>query len=193
MEDYPGSTDYRTTLTEWVLAFTTHGRHISQLNIWRLIMIASMRGYITGYRITLAWTATTWHTSPSASSVCFVSGLSCSAIFNSVLNLLWRTWAPLSILAVYAMTVKNKKHKISLIIFGALLAYALWLTCRPVKIIAVHHTGNHSAAILVNNLPFTDRDKIAWWQENRAMLKEKYDLPAPADNGFFSVTVWLLS
>ncbi|AIX73697.1 MAG: DUF943 family protein [Mixta calida] len=89
------------------------------------------------------------------------------------------------------MTVKNKKHKISLIIFGALLAYALWLTCRPVKIIAVHHTGNHSAAILVNNLPFTDRDKIAWWQENRAMLKEKYDLPAPADNGFFSVTVWL--
>ncbi|AUX93557.1 DUF943 family protein [Mixta gaviniae] len=88
------------------------------------------------------------------------------------------------------MTIKNRKRKILLVVFGVLFAYALWLTYRPVEIVAVHHRGNNFSAILVKNFPFTDRSKINWWLENRDILKEKYNVPDPDENGPFSIIVW---
>ena len=85
----------------------------------------------------------------------------------------------------------NKKGKILLLAGTALLIYALWLLLRPVEIVAVHHRNNNFSAILVKSFPFTDKGKIHWWLENRAMLKEKYHVPDPDSKGFFSVTVWL--
>ncbi|SQK77400.1 Enterobacterial putative membrane protein (DUF943) [Tatumella ptyseos] len=57
-----------------------------------------------------------------------------------------------------------------------LMSYLLWLTCRPVEIIAVHKKDNYSS-VLVNNFPFTERGRINCWQENKQMLKNRYGVP----------------
>ena len=70
------------------------------------------------------------------------------------------------------MTVKNKKILILVFLTGCvLLGYWLWLSLRPVAIVAVHEDGSH-ASVLVKTFPFTDRGKINWWLKNKDMLKK---------------------
>ncbi|MBU5378544.1 MAG: DUF943 family protein [Pantoea sp.] len=88
------------------------------------------------------------------------------------------------------MTVKNKK--ILILVFLAacvLLGYWLWLSLRPVAIVAVHEDGSH-ASVLVKAFPFTDRGKINWWLKNKDMLKKKYNIPKPSSSGYFAVVFW---
>lgn len=88
--------------------------------------------------------------------------------------------------------MKNKKAIALLFLAGCVfLGYWLWLSLRPVEIIAVHHRESNFSAILVKNTPLTDKGKINWWMENKAIFKEKYNIPNPAEDGSFSVTVWL--
>ncbi|MGV3347080.1 DUF943 family protein [Enterobacteriaceae bacterium LUAb1] len=88
------------------------------------------------------------------------------------------------------MRVKNKKTIALLTLAGcALSGYWLWLSLRPVEIVAVHKDGEFSS-VLVRNFPFTDRGKINWWLKNKGMLKEKYHIPQPEKNGFFSIVFW---
>ncbi len=75
------------------------------------------------------------------------------------------------------------------LIVCALLGYVLWLSLRPVEIVAVHKDGEFSS-VLVKNFPFTDKGKISWWLNNKEMLKEKYRTPEPASDGFFAITFW---
>jgi len=86
--------------------------------------------------------------------------------------------------------VKNKKT-IALVTLAVCVSsvYWLWLSLRPVEIVAVHKDGEFSS-VLVRNFPFTDRGKISWWLKNKSMLKEKYDIPQPGRNGFFSIVFW---
>ncbi|MBT0723952.1 DUF3289 family protein [Rosenbergiella sp. S61] len=57
------------------------------------------------------------------------------------------------------MTVKNKKILILVFLTGCvLLGYWLWLSLRPVAVVAVHDNGNYSY-VLVRNFPLTDREK----------------------------------
>jgi hypothetical protein len=87
--------------------------------------------------------------------------------------------------------VKSRMSKISFVLAGcALLVYFLWLSLRPVEIIAVHQRNNYSD-VLVKNFPFTDRGKINWWLKNKDFLKEKYAIPKPASYGNFTITFWL--
>ena len=88
------------------------------------------------------------------------------------------------------MRVKKKKT-IALLTLAVcvLLGYWLWLSLRPVEIVAVHKDGEFSS-VLVRNFPFTDRGKISWWLKNKDMLKEKYNIPQPEKNGFFSIVFW---
>ncbi|CAI1751781.1 Enterobacterial putative membrane protein (DUF943) [Serratia quinivorans] len=69
------------------------------------------------------------------------------------------------------------------------LCYILWLSLRPVEIIAVHQRNNYSD-VLVKNFPFTEKERINWWMENKSLLKDKYNIPKPAKDGFFSVIFW---
>lgn len=88
--------------------------------------------------------------------------------------------------------MKANMKKALLIIVAAgtvLMSYLLWLTCRPVEIIAVHKKDNYSS-VLVNNFPFTDKGRINWWQENKQMLKNRYGVPRPDTDGFFTVIFW---
>jgi len=88
--------------------------------------------------------------------------------------------------------MKNKKAIALLFLAGCVfLGYWLWLSLRPVEIIAVHHRESNFSAILVKNTPLTDKGKISWWMKNKAIFKEKYNVPNPAEDGSFSVTVWL--
>ena len=86
--------------------------------------------------------------------------------------------------------IKNLCYIIILVIFG-IYGYFLWLSLRPIDIVAVHHRGHGFSSILVNNFPFTDKDKISWWLKNKDILKEKYDIPKAENDGYFNITVWL--
>lgn len=83
------------------------------------------------------------------------------------------------------MTINNKKRAILLLAGTALLIYLLWLFLRPVEIVAVHQRSTNDSAILVRNFPLSDKGKINWWLKNRAMIKEKYNVPYPDEKGFF--------
>ncbi|QHM70024.1 DUF943 family protein [Mixta intestinalis] len=90
------------------------------------------------------------------------------------------------------MKIKYKKCCLALIVAGFVIAiYTAWLSLRPVNIIAVHQRSNNFSAILVENFPLTDKGKIAWWLKNSYPIKEKYNIPVPAEDGFFSITFWL--
>jgi len=88
------------------------------------------------------------------------------------------------------MKYKNKKL-FGLFLFAGcvLLSYWLWLSMRPVEIVAIHQENNYSD-ILVNNFPFTDKGKIDWWLKNKDMFKEKYGIPKPDSDGYFTVSFW---
>ncbi|THB84812.1 DUF943 family protein [Pantoea allii] len=89
--------------------------------------------------------------------------------------------------------MKNSLKKIILTLFFCacmLVAYLLWLSLRPVKIVAVHNTANWSS-VLVKNFPITDRGKINWWLKNKDALKRQYDIPKPASYGNYTVSIWL--
>lgn len=89
------------------------------------------------------------------------------------------------------MIVINKKiHYAIALAVTALFAYVLWVSLRPVEIVAVHKEED-SNDVLVKNFPFTDKGKMDWWLKNKDMLKEKYNIPQPARDGDFSIVFWL--
>ncbi|URQ62187.1 DUF943 family protein [Pantoea alhagi] len=89
------------------------------------------------------------------------------------------------------MKVSGKKVQWAIYIIITLLCFFLWRTLRPVKIIAVHNRSSGFSDVLVDHFPLTVSGKIAWWQENKEMLKSRYGIPAPAFTENFSITFWL--
>ncbi|WBF45681.1 DUF943 family protein [Serratia rubidaea] len=85
---------------------------------------------------------------------------------------------------------KGKKVIYTLTLVGvSLLGYFFWHSMQPVEIIAIHQRDNYSD-VLVNHFPFTDKGKINWWLDNKEILKEKYDIPKPDSDGFFTIIFW---
>ncbi|MDN4626658.1 DUF943 family protein [Erwinia sp. PsM31] len=85
----------------------------------------------------------------------------------------------------------NKKLLSTLLLVGSVsLVYVFWLFFRPVVIVAVHEDGNFSD-VIVKNVPFTDRGKIAWWLKNKDKLKNRYGIPKPALYGNYTISFWL--
>ncbi|WON77168.1 DUF943 family protein [Serratia sp. UGAL515B_01] len=88
------------------------------------------------------------------------------------------------------MISKNKKNPLYTITGCYCYLYLFfWLSQHPVKIVDVHKK-NEFSAVLVENFPLTDKGKIRWWLENKNILKEKYNIPNPAQDGFYSVIFW---
>ncbi|SCC13005.1 DUF943 family protein [Kosakonia oryziphila] len=89
------------------------------------------------------------------------------------------------------MRTKNKKTIALLTLtICVLLGYWLWLSLRPVDIVAVHEDGSN-IDILVKDFPITNKGKINWWLENKDILKEKYNIPKPEQDGYFVIIFWL--
>lgn len=87
-----------------------------------------------------------------------------------------------------AVDEDKKKRTLLLLIIVALLAYVFWFIGRPAERVAVHRRRGKAHAILVKNFLFTDSGKITWWLENRARLKEQYNVLTPANTVSF---LWL--
>ena len=88
------------------------------------------------------------------------------------------------------MKVSNKRTFFALFLAGCVLAgYFLWLSLRPVDIVAVHQ-NHHYSSVLVKTFPFTDKGKINWWLKNKDRLKSRYDIPRPASDGNYTVMFW---
>lgn len=68
-------------------------------------------------------------------------------------------------------------------------SYVSWLDSTTVKIIAVHQEENFSE-VIVKNFPITDAGKIKWWLKNKELLKNKYNIPRPGENGNFYINFW---
>ncbi|CAI2022284.1 Enterobacterial putative membrane protein (DUF943) [Serratia plymuthica] len=81
---------------------------------------------------------------------------------------------------------RNKTFRALLLIGCALIFYFIWLSKRTVEIVDIHQRNNYSD-VLVTNFPFTDKGKINWWLKNKGILKEKYNIPKPASDGFYTV------
>ena len=70
---------------------------------------------------------------------------------------------------------------IALIVLG----YLIWQFSTPVEIVAVHN-GN---TLLVKHFPYLKDQKISWWEANKAMIKEKYNIPHEKPNGDYRVYI----
>lgn len=71
--------------------------------------------------------------------------------------------------------MKGKFPKLLLSLFLICGIYNLW-TLRPVKILYIYSDAGSTVSIVVDHLPWTDRDKIAWYLAHRDELQRKYPL-----------------
>ncbi|WP_426447318.1 DUF943 family protein [Siccibacter colletis] len=88
------------------------------------------------------------------------------------------------------------KHKLKvaivfmIITLLTLLVYRLVLLMKPVNVAYVRSQHNASD-IVVDNFPFTESGRLAWWKENKRMLEEKFAIPAiDKTEEAWSVTFW---
>ncbi|MCX8956765.1 DUF943 family protein [Erwinia psidii] len=54
---------------------------------------------------------------------------------------------------------------------------------RTVKVIDAHYDGS-TAQVIVDRLPFTESDKINWWQSNQGEIRKKYHIPTGGSGPF---------
>ncbi|WON78986.1 DUF943 family protein [Serratia sp. UGAL515B_01] len=88
------------------------------------------------------------------------------------------------------MNAKSKRITcVLLLIVSVMSGYFIWLSLHPVEVISVHQRNNYSD-VLVRNFPFTNNGKVNWWLENKGMLKDKYNIPKPAEDGFYTIIFW---
>ncbi|KNC89040.1 DUF943 family protein [Trabulsiella odontotermitis] len=71
--------------------------------------------------------------------------------------------------------MKRKFPKLLLCLFLTGGIYNLW-TLRPVNILYVYSDAGSTVSMVVDHLPWTDRDKIAWYLTHRDEFKRKYPL-----------------
>ncbi|EOC1573099.1 DUF943 family protein, partial [Cronobacter sakazakii] len=68
-----------------------------------------------------------------------------------------------------------KKSILLLIIILVAVVMIRFMTDHSVNIIAVYQNP-YTAAVIVENLPWRDRDKITWWRNNEKRLIQRYSL-----------------
>lgn len=66
----------------------------------------------------------------------------------------------------------NKILLISAILLSA-CSYIIYQWITPVEIVAVHD----GKTVLVRHFPYLKSRQIAWWEENKNMIQEKYGIP----------------
>lgn len=88
------------------------------------------------------------------------------------------------------MISKKMKFIACLMVIEFLVAgYIFYLSIRPVKIITINQRNNHTD-ILITALPLTEKGRIEWWLVNINSLRERYNIPQPAEDGSYSMVFW---
>lgn len=77
----------------------------------------------------------------------------------------------------------------SLGFFVAGILLSRWWLSQSTQIVDTHKSENWSY-VLVKNFPITDQGKISWWEDNKSILINKYNIPNPNDKGNFTIVVW---
>lgn len=77
------------------------------------------------------------------------------------------------------------KRLIAGVVATAACGYMLWQYLTPVEIVAVHD-GN---TILVRHFPYLKSRQIAWWEDNKDMIKVKYGIPHKDEDGSYQVFI----
>ena len=87
--------------------------------------------------------------------------------------------------------IRRNNKAIYLILAGILSTVGfLWLSLRPVEIVAIHQRNDFSD-VLVKSFPFTDKGKINWWLKNKEMLKSRHNIPKPDPDDSYTINIWL--
>lgn len=82
--------------------------------------------------------------------------------------------------------IKTRWILMTLTIPGGVIFWNLML---PTQVVDVHYKSeSDSYFVIVKNFPFTDSGKIKWWEENRHLLGEKYNIPVNSDK--YSISFW---
>ena len=81
-------------------------------------------------------------------------------------------------------------------IFFSGLTYILWSFLTPVEIVAVYGKNEckkvydcHGDVILVRNFPYLKKMQIKWWENNKKIINEKYNIPHKRDDGYYSISI----
>lgn len=72
----------------------------------------------------------------------------------------------------------------------ALLSYGIWRFTRPIIITDVYNTDTSVSRIIFKNPPLTKRGLVSWWEQNKAMIKQRYDAPKASYDGTFVLVLW---
>ncbi|MCS3605683.1 DUF943 family protein [Erwinia rhapontici] len=75
---------------------------------------------------------------------------------------------------------------VTVILVAALII--LYFFLRPVKVVSTVREWNEGY-FFVNNFPMTAKARIAWWEENKEVLKEKYNMPFIGSNKQWMVLI----
>lgn len=67
----------------------------------------------------------------------------------------------------------------------AIFVDATWYMSRHVRIVVVHN-GN---AIIVDNFPLLKSRQIAWWEKNKKIIKDKYDISLADKEGCYAIYI----
>ncbi|WP_130098529.1 DUF943 family protein [Siccibacter turicensis] len=74
------------------------------------------------------------------------------------------------------------------IVTGLLVYACYFFQDKPVKVINVSFDG-YTAQIVVDQLPFSESGKMAWWQRSQKQIRNKYAIPSD-NTGPFLITVY---
>ncbi|QKJ85000.1 DUF943 family protein [Paramixta manurensis] len=85
--------------------------------------------------------------------------------------------------------MKASKIKITFMILFLIGIGVVWISLRPVQIIAIHHNGAYTD-IVVKHFPLTEKQKITWWKKNGQSIEKKYGFPTDEIDGYSSISIW---
>ena len=86
------------------------------------------------------------------------------------------------------MTAKMGYLVLAMTFLSAAILF-LYLSFRPVNIIAVHKTLR-SWNILVDHLPPGSKQKISWWHKNKEAISKKYPIPNVNYLQEYNISIW---
>ncbi|WP_436876900.1 DUF943 family protein [Siccibacter turicensis] len=76
-----------------------------------------------------------------------------------------------------------------IILTAIVVLYSLFISLRPVEVVAVYHDNNY-IDVIVKHFPSDDMDKITWWLDHKKTLSSKGVIPSSSSLHHYSITFW---
>jgi len=76
-----------------------------------------------------------------------------------------------------------------IILTAIVVLYSLFISLRPVEVVAVYHDNNY-IDVIVKHFPSEDMGKITWWLDHKKTLSSKGVIPLSPSLHHYSITFW---